>query len=132
MPELRRGRSSGRAGRSGSVTEAGTDAIRLILDYVKQETIGPLRGVARYVAFGFVGSLALSVGAGLLLLALLRALQEETGTTFAGSRSWLPYLVIVVVALAVLGLAAWRVVKGPSRRRLGAQAGPPVPGHEEV
>ena len=42
-----------------------------------------------------MGSLALTVGAVLLLLAGLRALQTETGTSFTGNLSWLPYLFTV-------------------------------------
>ena len=40
------------------------------------------------------------LGVVLLLLALLRLLQTETGTTFAGNLSWIPYLIVTVVAVA--------------------------------
>jgi len=43
------------------------------------------------------------------LLSLLRALQTETGTAFAGNLSWIPY-VISVVALAVLITALVREI----------------------
>lgn len=114
------GERAGALGRIVSLGDTGGEALRLVLAYVKQETVGPLRGVARFVAFGLVGSVALSGGAVLLLLALLRVLQDETGTTFAGSRSWLPYVVVVVAGLVVMGLAAWRVVSGPARRGTGS------------
>lgn len=123
MPDHGDGGRSGASGRLGSVGDAGSDVVRLIVAYVKQETLGPLRGVVRFVAFGVVGSVALSGGTVLLLLALLRLLQDETGGTFGGDRSWLPYVVVVVAGLLVLGLAAWRVVSGPSRRRGTAPGG---------
>jgi len=56
------------------------------------------------------------VGAVLLLLAGLRALQTETGTSFTGNLSWLPYLITGAVAVAVMALAAWRITKGPGAK----------------
>jgi hypothetical protein len=96
---------------------AGGEVVELIVDYAKQETLGPLRGLGRFVAFGVVGSVFLAVGTGVLLLAGLRALQGETGTTFAGNLSWLPYVVTAAGAMLVAAVAGWRVVTGPARRR---------------
>jgi len=76
-----------------------------------------LRGVARFVLYGVAGSVALSGGGIVLLVALLRLLQDETGGTFGGDRSWLPYLITAVVAAMVLALAVWRMLSGTSRRR---------------
>lgn len=96
---------------------AGGELVELVVDYAKQETLGPLRGLGRFVLFGVVGSVFVAVGVGVLLLAGLRALQGQTGTTFAGNLSWLPYLITAAAALLVAALAAWRVVAGPARRR---------------
>lgn len=93
---------------------AGGDFVGLVVDYAKQETLGPVRGLGRFVAFGAVGSMAVSAGLSLLLLALLRLLQTETGSF--GRHTWAPYLVTAAAALVVLGLAAWRITKGPARR----------------
>ena len=102
--------------RSASAGGAG-DVVQLVLDYAKQETLGPLKGAGRFVAFGVLGAVALSFGAMLLLLGLLRALQTETGTMFRGDWSWAPYLLTAVAAIIVLGLAAWRIRKGPAAKR---------------
>jgi hypothetical protein len=59
---------------------------------------------------------ALTAGAVLLLLAGLRALQGETGTSFTGHLSWVPYLITAVAAVVVMGLAAWRITKGPGAK----------------
>ncbi len=91
--------------------------MQLVLDYAKQETLGPLKGVGRFLAFGIVGSVLLAVGLSILLLAGLRALQTETGTTFAGTRSWMPYLATAAASVVVAALAAWRIGRGPARRR---------------
>lgn len=95
---------------------AGGELVELVVDYAKQETLGPLRGLGRFVLFGVVGSVFVAVGVGVLLLAGLRALQGQTGTTFAGNLSWLPYLITAVAALLVAAVAGWRVVAGPARR----------------
>jgi len=102
---------------------AGGDFFQLVVDYAKQETLGPLKSLGRFVAFGVAGSIALTVGTVLLLLAALRALQTETGTTFTGNLSWLPYLITVAGALAVMVLAAWRIKKGPAARTRRDQDG---------
>lgn len=110
-----------RGGRTGAgrIPGGGGELAQLVVDYAKQETLGPLKGLGRFVAFGVVGSVFLAVGLGVLLLAGLRALQTETGTTFTGNRSWLPYLATAGAAVAVAGLAGWRIARGPARRRKG-------------
>lgn len=108
--------ASGSQGRR-PIGAAGGDFLQLVADYAKQETLGPLKGVGRFVAFGISGSVALSVGVVILLVALLRALQTETGTTFGGKLSWLPYLITAGAAVLVAGLAGWRIAKGPAARR---------------
>jgi hypothetical protein len=97
--------------------ESGGDASHLVIAYLKQETIGPLKGLGRFVVFGIVGSMALCVGLVLLAVGLLRLLQGETGSTFAGHLSWVPYALVAVVGLVVIGMAAWRIDKGPAARR---------------
>lgn len=92
------------------------ELVDLVVGYAKQETLGPLRGVGRFVAFGLAGSSLLAVGLSLMLLAGLRALQTETGGTFAGSRNWLPYVATAGGAVVVAAAAAWRVARGPARR----------------
>ncbi len=81
----------------------------LVKTYAKQETVGPLRGVGRSIAYGVGGSIVLSLGLVLLALALLRALQTETGTTFTGNWSWAPYLIVVFLLAAVLVLVVTRI-----------------------
>lgn len=78
----------------------------LVRAYAKQETIDPIKGLARRLAFGLAGSTLLSVGLVLLALGGLRALQTETGSTFEGSWSWAPYLIALVGTVAVIGLVS--------------------------
>ncbi len=81
-----------------------------VLAYVKQETLGPLKNLGRYLAFGVGGAISLVVGANLILLGLLRLLQSETGTALTGNLSWIPYLVVAVAGslMAMLAINAAR------------------------
>lgn len=105
-------------GRKGDQSNAAAarEAARLVVDYAKQETLGPMKGLARFAGFGVAGSVVLAGGLVLLLVALLRVLQDETGSVFTGHLSWLPYLCTAAVAVTVLALAAWRIVQGPARK----------------
>jgi hypothetical protein len=99
------------------LAQSGQDATQLVIDYLKQETLEPLQGVGRFLIFGIVGSLALCVGVVLLLIGLLRLLQTETGSTFTGDLSWLPYVIVAIPAVGLIALAAWRVAAGPATPR---------------
>jgi hypothetical protein len=85
----------------------------LVITYVKQQTLVPLQQLGRYVGFGLLGSLLLGFGVVFLAMSGLRALQTDTGSTFTGDWSWVPYL-IMVVAL-ILGAALVWVLRGQGR-----------------
>jgi hypothetical protein len=80
----------------------------MVIAYVKQETLVPLRQLGRYIGFGIVGSLLLGFGVVLLGVGGLRALQTETGSTFSGDWSWAPYFIMFVVLL-LGGAITWKV-----------------------
>ena len=84
---------------------------RMVLAYFRQETVEPVKNLGRFVAYGVAGSLLLGIGVGLLLLATLRFFQTETGSTFTGHLSWVPYVIMLVVALVLAGaaMAGWSV-----------------------
>lgn len=87
----------------------------LILAYLRQETLEPLKAIRNYVAFGVVGSLLLGLGVVFLTMAGLRALQGETGTTFTGNWSWAPYAIVTVVLL--LGAAlTWQATDSKKKK----------------
>ena len=94
-----------------SIPQVATELWELSTAYAKQETLDPLKGLGRFLSYGLSGALLLGIGVTLFLLSGLRALQTETGTTFTGSLSWIPYLIIMVAGVGVLGLAAWRITK---------------------
>jgi hypothetical protein len=91
------------AGRDKSLATHVTELYELVLAYAKQEALGPVRNLGRYVGFGVAGSLMFGIGAVIMLLAGLRALQNETGTALQGNWSWAPYgIVAFACALIIL------------------------------
>ncbi len=81
-----------------------SDLVAMLRAYVAQETVGPLRGLGRYLVFGLAGSLAISVSLVLAALALMRVLQSET-SVFGANWSFVPHLAgaaLLVVAIVLL------------------------------
>jgi hypothetical protein len=115
VARFRFGRSS--SAREGGIRQSGTDALQLVIDYIKQETLSPLKGLGRYLLFGIAGSVMLCAGAILLLVAFLRALQEETGGFFSGTMTWAPYVIVGGATVIMIALAAWGIVRGAAVRR---------------
>ncbi|WP_419841410.1 hypothetical protein [Candidatus Poriferisodalis sp.] len=89
-----------------------SETANLLRAYVVQETIGPLRGLGRYVMFGVIGAVGVSLAAVLAALALVRVLQAETGL-FNANWSFVPYL----AGSALLALAVVLSVRAISTRR---------------
>ena len=89
-----------RESRSGGLTADVRELVELLRNYAKQETVGPLKGLGRYIGFGLLGAVLMSFAVVLLVLAGMRALQSET-TAFHGNWSWVPYA-LAVVALAII------------------------------
>lgn len=87
----------------------------MVVAYVKQETLEPVRGLGRFLGFGLAGSMLVGVGQLLFLLGVLRLLQAETGSAFEGHLSFVPYLVVVVACGGVA--AAAMSAKNPKERR---------------
>lgn len=87
----------------------------LVVQYAKQETVEPLRGLGRYVGFGIGGAALLGAGLAMLALGMLRALQTETDDTFTGTWSWAPYAIVVATLLVLAGLSWWARGKRKAR-----------------
>lgn len=103
------------AARASSVNV--NEVVDLVKDYARQETLGPLRGAGRWIAFGVAGSLLLGAGVLFMVLGVLRLVQNEFGDTFDGRwMSLLPYLFALIVSLAVIGLAISRISKSSLHR----------------
>lgn len=94
-----------RAGQAETFPSSVQELSQLLVAYVRQETIEPIRGLGRYVGFGLAGSFAMGIGLVLVLLGALRLLQTETGDTFDGNWSFVPYVFTLMAAAAVAAMA---------------------------
>ncbi len=93
--------------RAGETRDEIGELIGLLKAYLLQETVAPLKEIARSLAFGIAAAIMFGVAGVLSLVALLRALQAETGSLFAGEWSWAPYGLTAIAGLILLGLAAF-------------------------
>jgi hypothetical protein len=92
-----------------------SETIDLLKRYVLQETVGPLKLLGKGILRGLIGGLLLAVGLVILDLAVLRVLQDETGSTFHGRLSWLPYVCALVTALVMAALVLVSALRGGSK-----------------
>lgn len=95
-------------------TDTITDLKSMVVDYAKQETIEPLKGLGRYVGYGIGGSALVALGLVLLGFAGLRALQTETGSTFTGNWSFAPYFIVLLGLALIIGLLVRAITGGRS------------------
>ena len=102
----------------GATVQGQVDRIKeLFVRYITEETITPIKRVARFAIWGFVGSFFVGLGELLCLLGLLRYLQ--TLSWCHGHLSWIPYALTTVAMLLIVALTARRVTKSNdvARRR---------------
>lgn len=72
--------------------------------YAVQETLGPLRGLGRYILFGLIGAVLVSLAIILATLAVIRVLQTNT-SVFGANWSFVPHLVgATMLVLAIVTL----------------------------
>lgn len=89
------------------------ELLGLVVAYAKQETIGPLRSLGRFLIWGVIGALLMTAAGILLTLAAIRAVQTEAAPHVSGNLSWLPYIGGIIVAAVFAGLAVRRISKVP-------------------
>ena len=88
--------------------------VQLVKDYVRQETLGPLKGAGRWIGLGVVGAILIGSGTAFLALGTLRLIQSEWASTFQGRwMSLLPYLSALLFCFFVAGMALMRINKKP-------------------
>lgn len=87
------------------------DLVQFVKTYAKQETVGPLRNIGRWMGWGIAGAVMLGFGLFMLVLGLLRLLQTEADGVFRGNWTWAPYAIAMVVCILAIGIAVWRMSK---------------------
>jgi hypothetical protein len=93
------------------------DLVALLRRYLFQETIGPLKAIAKGVAIALGGALLFAIGGVIVLVGALRVFQDETGSVFSHTWAFAPYLFTAVVGLAMIGLAALATFRSLSPAR---------------
>jgi hypothetical protein len=88
------------------------ELVEMMIAYVRQETVVPIKSVGRFIAFGVAGGLLIAIGGLLLILAAVRAVQAETGRHLSGSLTWVPYVSGILVAVVGVAWAVTRIGKG--------------------
>src|SRR5690349_17627290 len=83
--------------------------VELVKAYAKQETLGPLKGAGRWLALGLIGAVLIGCGVSILILGILRLLQTEWHRSASGSLSWLAYLIVLAITIALAALAVTRI-----------------------
>jgi hypothetical protein len=82
-----------------------------VKQYAKQETLEPLRGAFRWLAFGVAGALAIGLGLVLLVVGVLRLSQDLLGDQLDGAWSFVHYAIAAAFSVLVVVLALSRVRK---------------------
>lgn len=90
---------------------------RMVIAYVRQETVDPIKDLGRFLGYGLGGVVLGGLGLVLLMLGGLRLLQTETGSAFTGHLSFVPYLFPFVVCVAVAGIAVKGIGSGSPQER---------------
>ena len=87
----------------------------LVVRYAKQEALDPILALKRYVGWGLAGAVLLAVGLPLLLLGVLRAIEQETSPHLTGNLSWIPYVGVMFVSGVIMYLLIRGI--GAAKRR---------------
>jgi len=103
--------------RGQTLAEEAEEIKNVALRYVREETVDPVKALGRYTAYGCAGSLLVGIGGLLVAVGLLRLLQE----LFHGTTSWIPYVLVTLGGIVIVGLTLIKIGSGPSRRRLPSQ-----------
>ena len=101
-----------------SSTDRVSDLVTSVKAYAIQETVGPIKGAGRWLAFGTTAALCLGVSVVLLGLAALRLSQDVGGGALDGAWSFVHYL----VSALVLSVAVWTAMSRIRRTSLTKDA----------
>ena len=99
--------------REKSPSTLASELVALVVAYVRQETVDPIKALGRFVLFGIAGAILIAVGGTILTIATVRAIQAEAGTHLRGSLTWVPYVGGILFSGGAAVWAATRIRKGP-------------------
>lgn len=79
----------------------------MVRTYARQQTVDPLRGVGRWVAFGLFGGVLMTIGLVFVGVGALRGLQ--TLSVFEGGWSFAPYFIVLVASGIIISATRSRI-----------------------
>lgn len=84
------------------------ELVALVAAYARQQTLEPIRGAGRWLAYGLLAVVSLVFGVVMISLGTLRLLQTEV---FDGATTWsfVPYMIVVVMCGAVVAYTLSRI-----------------------
>lgn len=89
---------------------------QMVVKYVKQELAAPIKGIGRFIKWGAIGTVLLTLGGIFLSIGVLRVLQTETDGYLDNHLSFVPYLGSFVTCLLLAGLAIWQITRRSRRK----------------
>jgi hypothetical protein len=92
-----------------------TELYELVLGYAKQEALDPVKSLGRFIGFGVAGSIACGLGAVIMLIGGLRAIQTETGSALQGNWSWAPYGITAFGCAVIIAVAMFLRARKPTK-----------------
>lgn len=87
------------------------EVIETVKAYALQETVGPLKGAGRWLAYGAAGAFTLGLGLVIVLLGVLRLFQTEWNRSASGSLSWVAYALVLLITVVLLVVTLQRIKK---------------------
>ena len=90
-------------------TDQVSDLVESVKTYARQETLGPLKGAARWVAIGTLAATSLGLAMVFLAMGVLRLSQDLGGTALDGSWSFLHYLFTLIIISLLVGVSFSRI-----------------------
>ena len=88
-----------------------TELYELVVTYAKQQTIDPIRGAGRWLGFGIVGAILMSIGLVIGVLGVLRLIQATPLGT-SNTWSWTTYLITILVCIVIGKFTLSRIKRG--------------------
>jgi len=84
------------------------ELVELVAAYARQQTLEPIRGAGRWLAYGLVAVVSLVMGVVMISLGTLRLLQTEV---FVDATTWsfVPYMIVVALCTAVTAYVVSRI-----------------------
>jgi hypothetical protein len=101
--------------RPAEITEELNDVWGLVVGYTKQEVRAPLRGLGKFMGWGFAGLTLNALGVLFAVLAILRAFEYESDR-FHAYWSFAPFAAAFVLCALVLWLAFRSARKTPWKK----------------